>query len=739
MATITARTNDRVFSLQKWMGLNEHPDGDTRLKLGEASKMVNWRITRDGNLKLRPGQEFILGLGPEYELAVGVELREIGVYQATDVLFVSNEVSVTANPGTLTMTGGDIGTVDSGRIIQPNAKIVKGRYTPAGNSWSVVDGALVSASSAGQAVTPGVLATMLAELDDGEYLFYQENGATYALPNNGIELNDDGYHVRGLLATAEAVGEPKPISALWSGKMGGKDVLLAACDGAIYSLYDADQDEIAAAFIGNVATDKGVHFFQFDGIVYILNGYDYYKYDGVNLETVHGYRPLVAIGIGPQGTADTGELTSEYVNRLNAERRVWISPDGSTDPTFQLPEKNLASIDGITNLSTGGNVTGYTADLVNGTVTFTGTPVRAVNSYEIRYSAQSDYRSQVTSMLFSEFYSGTTDTRIFLYGDGSNKTIYSGMDYDGVPRADYFPDQYEVAIGDANEPITSMIRHGGALIAYKPRECWSLQHGVVELATGDLTPSIYTTPVNRERGNEAIGQVRLVDNSPITVSGTELYRWGSVSRYSSAIGRDERNAQRISDRIQTSIKELNFKTVRMWDDNDHQEFYLCGDDMALVWNYSRDCWYRYENFDATAICSFHGDLYVGSHDGKIRRMSDYVVGDDGIEIVADWESGAIDFGAAYSRKYSAALWIGMKPIEGTSVNVTVETDRKNTFHEKVVASTKAKVLGQPFMARSKIKAKKFVFYRLILKVNKRMLPTTITNVEIRVRMTSDAK
>ena len=308
----------------------------------------------------------------------------------------------------------------------------------------------------------------------------------------------------------------------------------------------------------------------------------------------------MAIRIGPTNIADAGELTSKYVNRLNAKRRVWISPDG-VGYTFQLPEKNLASIDRIINLQNGNNVTGYTADLEAGTVTFTGLPPRAVNRYEIQYSAASDYRSQVTNMLFSEFYSGTTDTRIFLYGDGSNKTIYSGMDYNGMPRADYFPDQYEVSIGDANEPITSMIRHGGSLIAYKPRECWSLQHGVVELATGDLTPSIYCTPVNRERGNDAIGQVRLVDNSPITVSGTELYRWGSVSRYSSAIGRDERNAQRISDRIQKSIKEFNFKTVRMWDDNDHQEFYLCGDRMALVWNYAVDAWYRYEHADSTAI------------------------------------------------------------------------------------------------------------------------------------------
>ena len=55
MANISGANNEKIYSLKKWGGLNEAPDGDTRLKLGEASKMVNWKITRDGNLKRRPG------------------------------------------------------------------------------------------------------------------------------------------------------------------------------------------------------------------------------------------------------------------------------------------------------------------------------------------------------------------------------------------------------------------------------------------------------------------------------------------------------------------------------------------------------------------------------------------------------------------------------------------------------------------------------------------------------------
>ena len=74
MATINGVRTDKVYSITKWLGLHEHPDGDTNLKMGEAAKMVNWKITRDGNLKRRPGTEFIADLNADYDVVV------IGLY-----------------------------------------------------------------------------------------------------------------------------------------------------------------------------------------------------------------------------------------------------------------------------------------------------------------------------------------------------------------------------------------------------------------------------------------------------------------------------------------------------------------------------------------------------------------------------------------------------------------------------------------------------------------------------------
>ena len=41
MARITGQTDEQIFRIQKWLGLNENPDGDTKLKLGEAAVMRN--------------------------------------------------------------------------------------------------------------------------------------------------------------------------------------------------------------------------------------------------------------------------------------------------------------------------------------------------------------------------------------------------------------------------------------------------------------------------------------------------------------------------------------------------------------------------------------------------------------------------------------------------------------------------------------------------------------------------
>ena len=604
MAQITGSANEKVFQIRAWGGLNENPDGDTKLKMGEAAVMRNFRITRDGNLQRRPGSKEIVSLAGE------------------------------------------------------------------------------------------------------------------------------------------------PVRGIWNGWVNGKEQLVAACGGKLWKLFDEDTEEYVREEIGDIDTSREVHFFGFDNFLYMVNGVEYKVWDGQTLSDVGGYRPLVTIAVPPAG----GGEALEQVNKLTGDRRCWFSPDGEKT-VFQLPEKGILSLDYVKDLSTGEDMAAesYTADAQAGTVTFSQAPAMGTNTIEIGWTMAESFRDQVLHMRWGELYAGTQDTRIFLYGDGSNKAIYSGLDYDGKPRADYFPDLNEVSVGDANTPITGMIRHYSKLLCFKSSSAWAIQYGTISMEDGLVTEAFYVTPINRSIGNVASGQVRLVLNSPRTLHGSDVYEWKNNSSYTSNLSIDERQAKRISDRIYATVRKFDLENCTCYDDNWGQEYYICFDGKALVHNYAADAWYYYEDFDAVCMANFKGELLYGTSDGKMMHFSAGYLNNGGKAIDAYWESGAMSFGQDYQRKYSAMLWVGVKPESSAEINVTVQTDRSSSYTEKMVTSSLANFAHvnyakysyatnrKPQMSRLKIKAKKFVFYKLIFRTSAGDSTATILAADIRVRFTGYAK
>ena len=749
MANISGANNEKVYTINKWLGLNEAPDGDTHLKLGEASKMVNWRITRDGNLKRRPGLDFVAGLCDGYSANISVNVTQLGTYSGSDKITIYSTGSVTDNPGIVVL--GKAQQILKNGIFDSAGEVEDGVFTVDSDLYPEVDDGILSFGGGGEEVTFDQLYSILEELhidDPSNFYGVYIDEIPYLINFNVIKKVGSQYQLGGYLITAVPTFGVEPIKCIWSGLVAGKKVLLAACDSTLWSLYDEDTDTYTRTSIGTISTDKKVSIFPFNGMAYILDGTGYYRWDGGNsITTVTGYIPIIYMGITPNGSASPGgEPTGEYVNLLTNQRKIWLSPDGNTNKTFQLPE-SAKSIDSVVYRDGSEAPTISTFVAGTDTITFTSDLTAGENTIEIKYSVYThsddvhipDYKAQVTSNMYAELFSGNTDTGVFVYGNGTNASLYTGMNNDGMPDVEYFPDGYVVHVGDSNTPITGMIRHYGVLMCYKTDSAWALSYGTTTLPDGNETIAVYCTPVNRDKGNVAMGQVQLVNNNPVTCSGSELYQWVNSSYYTSNLTRDERQARRISDRVQSSIKELDFDSCCTWDDNDNQEYYISGNGITLVWNYATDTWYRYEGFNAACMCSFLGELYIGTVDGKILRLTDTKNGDEGYPVKAEWESGALDFGAGYQRKYSSMLWLGLKPQEGTSVDVCVETDRKNTFRDKVISSTKAKITGQPFMTKTKLKAKKFVYYRLLLSVDTKQPPVTVTDVEIRVRSTGYAK
>ena len=588
MANITGAQNERVFQINKWLGLNQNPDGDTKLRMGEAALMRNWRVTRDGNLQKRPGTRPVLH----------------------------------------------------------------------------------------------------------------------------VHDTDD-------------------VKEVWAGIVAGSEVILAMAGTKLFQCVPGSpwtKTEIGTIDAEHSDYGKPVHMFGFGGKLYLIAYGFYYSWDGTTFGKVTGYRPLVAVAIPPNGG---GELL-EGVNKLNGLRRCWISGDGS-GTVFILPEGGTIKSDSVTvyDNATGSEVaTGWS--YADGKVTFTSAPAESANNYEIQWEVEETNYNDVVSKGFSEVFNGSQDTRVFLYGDGSANAIYSGLDYDGRPTAEYFPDLNQVQVGVANTPITGMIRQLSRLVCFKSDSAWVIQFGNITDAQGNVIAGFYVTPLNRSIGNLAMGQVQLVLNDPVSLFGQDIYSWKPNS-YGNLTA-DERQAKRISDRVYEAARELSLVDCRAFDDNFNQELYIFnpGQEKALVWNYAADAWYCYENFPMYRPFSYHGELYYGSAYGDIQRVStDYTYdifnGSDPQAIDCLWQSGSMSFGADYQRKYAAAIWIGLKPESRSEVLVTVQTDKNSSYQEKVVGTElfgfdhidfgdfSFSINRKPQMKRLKIKAKKFVFYKLVLK------------------------
>lgn len=474
----------------------------------------------------------------------------------------------------------------------------------------------------------------------------------------------------------------------------------------------------------------------------MLNGNEYMSWGGgpEPFQAVEGYIPTVRTASTPAGE---GTLL-ENVNRLTGKRRIRFSPDG-TSTTFFL-EKDYDEV-----VSVEGAAGAYTLDKAAGTMTFAGAPAEGVNTLTVVYRKGEGARGDVEHMRFAEFYNGQADTRVFLYGDGTNKTIYSGVDIDsGAPSAEYFPDLYEAAVGDSNTPITALLRHYSRLLAFKQDSTYVLDHTTVTNALGRVTAAFQVLPVNRLLGNEAPGQVKLLENDPLALAEQNIYKW-TVKTVGWNAASDVRGASRISDRVRGTLSGFDFRETVTFNRLRASEFWFLYGDRALIYNYGADAWYVYDNMPFLSMLEIGGELYGFTRAGGVRRVDRQYRGDDGEEIRAYAATGAMDFDRDWLLKYSPMLFVAIKPESGARVYVTVETNRRSDYRRKIVSAGLATfehvdfrhfsfgTNRKPKVKRVKMKVKKATHYKLIFESASASSAATVLETDVQLRYAGNVK
>ena len=602
MARIQAPSDSSILKIREFLGLNENLDGDTHLRTGEFIQMVNFRVTRDRHLQLRPGQRTVL----------------------------------------------DLRTAWDALAIKPTG-----------------------------------------------------------------------------------VTEPQFCGA-WYGSVGGAAHLLAAFGGAVWDLSPTSGP--SPRDLGRCAQDT-TSFFGFGRKVYLLNGHDYLAWDGgadTTFQMVEGYVPTVMTACTPAGL---GTLL-ENVNRLTGKRRVRFSPDGSSR-TFTLPERAVDEI-----ISVEGSSATYTLDGAKGTLTFASAPAAGVNTLSVIYRKGTGARGEVEGMRFSEFYNGAADTRVFLYGDGTNKTLYSGVELTtGAPSAEYFPDLCEAAVGDENTPITAMVRHHAHLLVFKPGSAWSMDYATLTTAAGTVAASFSVLPVNRQIGNDAPGQVKLLENNPLTLSEGHIYQWRAAAAGATTL----RSASRISDRVRCTASLFHFPETVTFNRAQESEFWLLWGQHALILNYAADAWYIYRGCPFRACVEVEGEMLGFTQEGQVRHVSRSYRSDDGAVISARAESGSMDFDRDYQVKHSPRLFAAIRLEAGARVWVSVETNRRGDYPQRLISAGLAGfehvdfghfsfgTSRKPQVRRVKLKVKKATFYKLVFSSVSASAAVTLLETDIHLR------
>lgn len=493
-------------------------------------------------------------------------------------------------------------------------------------------------------------------------------------PDGAAELSlGEGVICRNFRVTEEGALQIRPgwksrwklpgaVDGLWEGKIGGKTQRLAAAGGKLWKLLENGEAESA----GNIGTGR-CRFFRFGEKLYLMNGTRYLVWTGHGMVSdVAGYRPVVIVSAG----ADGGGTLLEEVNRLNGLRRGFYSPDGSAR-TFTLPEGEVSSVDYAIDRGSGEHLD-FTCDREAGTVTLKITPKSGTNTLEIGWTKGMGDRGAITACQGWEIYSGQSDKRVFLYGGEDARAFYSGIDYDGQPTAEYFPEGNVLSAQRAESPITGMIRHGAKLLVFQPGNAESVETSSVTLSDGRVIPTFFLRPIHRDLGNERMGAVTAVNNEPRTLCAGGVYQW--KASYSSYGTLDERVAKRISGRVEQTLKEMELSQAVCYDDERSGEWYLICGTRGVIHNYRRDVWYEYQNFPARCFAQMDGAVHFGTEDGRVCRVSRENRSDDGEAIRALWVSGEMDFDCGYRRKWGKYLWLSLKPESGSRIVVSTRSD-----------------------------------------------------------------
>lgn len=512
---------------------------------------------------------------------------------------------------------------------------------------------------------------------------------------------------------------------VWIGDLDGFPTMVTTNNGNIYAKPMPDG---ANALIGTATFTNNVFFFHMNDVLYIWCDGEYFTYDGTTFAAVDPKVPVVTIETPPAG----GGTLFEELNILTRKREQWFVGDNATT-IYQTASTDWYStfcyveIDGVEQTLT----TDYTISPSTGQVTFTTAPAQDAD-VRIRYEVGDVDITEIKKCRYGALSGVATSNTLFLWGnpDQQNRRYRSY-----VLDPTYFPANNFDDVGTSETAITDIQSQYDRQVIFKEERSYYSTAEAITFPDGTTEYEYPIHELNDEYGNEAFGQVRLVNNYPVSLSHAAIRMWTNTQV------KDERNQKNVSVRIEQSLRASDLSQAVTYDWKRNHEYMVCIGDEVYVWNYENDTFYKFTNVPAQQFFEYQGQLYFTTA-GAVKRFEDYRYNDDGVAIEAVMELSFTHLGIIHLMKSIREIWVSIVPYDNTSMKILYRTNKKVLQEEDAIEvmynlatftnvdfsnfSFETNVNPEPF--RRKIRAKKFSYIKFLFKNTNLDEPLTILNL-----------
>ena len=462
------------------------------------------------------------------------------------------------------------------------------------------------------------------------------------------------------------ITENLPSEILKVGYYEGKVVMHAGT-----KLYTFENGMIAEIYNG-LSTTSGV-FINFNKNLYYLNG-AFIEYNGTTCKAVDPYIPEVHINRKPDGSY--GDVIEPY-NRLGSAFKNTFNGDG-TSTVYHLTDKNLDAGSKVTCEVDLKEVTNFTVNYTDGTVTFNTAPTKGQNNVVITaHKTEQEYIDSILNCRLAANYGGNNNSRIFLAGGGNSNVFFSY-----VFDATYWPETNHLTLGNAETDVTGFGEQNDALMVFKSDSMYRIDYYLNDDGTADFTTYI----INPKIGCTASNSIQLINNRLTWFS--DIY---GVCTLVSTLLENEKNVQVISRNINGGLranglmqeKDLSKIQTANWDG----QYWLAVNGHVYMWDYtitpysdtgkpdydaSKLAWYMFDNFDVTQFVNYNTELYYARGKRLVKLTEDF--NDFGNPIAAKYQTPLSQFGAEIYLKNVIDLFVQCRADTASVIDIKYVTE-----------------------------------------------------------------